>query len=821
MKVYLENNPERAAELETEDAAKAAEKAAREKANEEKQAAAEAARAAEKAAREKASEEKKAAAAEEKEVKDWLKGLIPKVVQQVEAEKKQADRLARQEAKAAKAAEEAKKRTKPAAPKQCDAPRLQDGKASETGAELILKVPFSETRISKYELEVRDVSAQQSSRAYKPVVEIVPVEHDLPEGEDFRYPLKTSLEPGKEYTVKVRAVGTEPVIQKGLVSKPLSFTTALPPLQQGKPHQPVKPLLQEQEENRIAVLLQKPESDSPIIEMEVWYRQVDGEWKEPEPVPPQDLRDSPAGKTFLFSLEDLDSSTKYEIKYRAKSDGWSDCSDSIVGMTKKKTKPNAPEKCRKLELAGDGLELESVKLQVYKPRSETQLQMFEIRYADVTLLGAGQRPEYPQKPLQLKAEKTKLWERVPADSSFDYTLEGLTPDSKYSVQVRAVGTKEAVRRKGDKSWSDPVEVQTKACVLPAQPDVPTLDGTPTDLTIRLRLCMPSSDDPIVTMELFAETEDGEDRIKWTLIDKDFENVEANDNFTFEAHDLEPAQRVRFTLRAKTKHAEGLCSDPSELMQTAEAATEEQAEEEEEDGMAEEEASDEQRLKAASRAFDSMWKAKNRNNNFKTRVIEFLFCTIEYLKHVSQAFEVVPAVRKTILFEHVLIAQHHYHHLERALEEMFEIKPDELTQSQALAASMTGGAACGAALGGGAGPVGAAFGALVGAGAGYFEWLTQDNLKEGWRLLAMAQIVQLFNSAFIDREEAASRFIEFANAIGEDSIGKDAEAIFKKIPAQVHFFFAHPSSCLGTHAFCSHADRSSIPHVCSSTSVAPR
>ena len=194
------------------------------------------------------------------------------------------------------------------------------------------------------------------------------------------------------------------------------------------------------------------------------------------------------------------------------------------------------------------------------------------------------------------------------------------------------------------------------------------------------------------------------------------------------------------------------------------------------------------FKAAGRAFKSMWKHKKRDGDFKTKVNEFLSCTIEYLKFTSKDFKVVQAVRKAILFEHVVIAQYPHDNLERALGEMFEITDPPLTSGQQLSASVVGGATTGAVMGSGGGAIGAGVGAVAGAFIGIYSLLSEKKVKEGWRLLAMAQAVQLFNSAFSDREEAERQFVKFANdmreSVGLENVG-DVEAFARKVPAQVH------------------------------------
>ncbi|KAL3928708.1 MAG: hypothetical protein SGPRY_002276 [Prymnesium sp.] len=430
------------------------------------------------------------------------------------------------------------------APKQCEPPRLAQSVpgspllATDTVVTLQLKKPRSETKISCFEIELVDELAQNK------ISEKIADENIWSQaGTDgsFEYTLQQQLVMDRKYTVKVFAVGTG-AKQKGMRSKPFSFSTPKPP--PPPPERPAKPEAQVVEQKDLVLAFTLPSSVAPIQQFEALYCEdklscSPENWDEIDlPLPKDD-----GHVTFKSPLGGLEPGTCYLIKWRVRSEEWSAYSDELrvdtaqpvstatptAGTTPKKA---CPDVCKAPEQVSSSQE--EVTIALTKPKSETAVQRFELQIRN------GAMADFPKKWQTI--EQTSLWDGIPADGTFTYTLNGLVPGATYFVKVRAVGTKEARRRN---KWSEQARLVTTRESPPEAPAEPSCSEQKQN-ALQLVLTKPESVEQITALEIATqrvpmkdeEEPDweydllGPDAVSWTLTD------------------LLPGRRYRCMLRAK-------------------------------------------------------------------------------------------------------------------------------------------------------------------------------------------------------------------------------------------------------------------------------
>ena len=453
------------------------------------------------------------------------------------------------------------------APKQCETPRLAKSAldnpqvAIETPVTLKLKRPSSKTPISRFEIELCDelTGEKKTEKIEDPEVWTSQAGADG----SFEYTLQMQLDAGRRYRAQVFAVGTG-AKQNGMRSKPLTFSTPMPRVP--PPERPAKPEADDVQQTELVMTFTLPKSDAPITQIEVLFREDNDLFQDSEAWDEMDLlpelwKDS-TDSIFIDKLDSLEPGTRYLIKWRVRSEEWSDYSEELSvctapadptapsqsaspsGLTTSASpttpaasaapKKAAPEVCKAPEQVSS--RQEEVTIALTKPKSETAVQHFEF------LMRQGTNADYPKMRSYPKIENLSLWEALPAEETFTYTLTGLVPGATYFVKVRAVGTKEAKRRN---KWSEEARLFTTEYSPPEAPAEPSCSGQQQN-ALELVLAKPASVDEITALELATQRvpTEGEEEPDWD------HHLLGPDTVSWTVPDLLPGQRYRCMLRAK-------------------------------------------------------------------------------------------------------------------------------------------------------------------------------------------------------------------------------------------------------------------------------
>ena len=469
---------------------------------------------------------------------------------------------------------------KPPAPKQCEEPRLarpapdDANLATETMVTLMIQPPDSVTPISQFEVELYDELTSEKLAVEK----IEDTDLWTMQAGSFEYTLQQSLDKGKPYSVKVLAVGTG-ARQKGHRSRPLIFSTPKP--WAPPPERPARPTADVVDQTQVVASFTPPKSVAPITQVQVLYRednelfQDSEDWDELD-VLWKDPREWKPNNPFIESFEPVEPGTTYVIKWRVRSEEWSEYSEELSVRTKPAEpslpaqaaspagpafsssspiasaapKKAAPEVCKAPTQVSSSQE--QVTIEITKPKSQTAVQLFEILIRKATSdeekakkIDAAEK--WPKKWQNI--EDTSLWQDLLDESTFTYALTGLVPGASYFVKVRAVGKVDAVRRK---KWSEVARLTTTEYSPPEAPSEPKCTSEPKgeqhQNTLQLELAKPASVDEITAMELAIQrvTMEGEDEPDWEY------HKLGPDDLKWTISDLLPGQCYRCMLRAKAE-----------------------------------------------------------------------------------------------------------------------------------------------------------------------------------------------------------------------------------------------------------------------------
>jgi hypothetical protein len=232
------------------------------------------------------------------------------------------------------------------APKQCEVPRLarpapdNPQLATDITVVLVLKKPASVTAISRFEVELYD---ELSHKKTSEKIENAELWTTLADADgSFEYALQQPLHAGKGYRVQVFAVGTG-ATQNGMRSKKFTFCTPKP--RPPPPECPEKPEADDVKQTEFVLTFKLPVSVAPITQVEVLFREDNDLFQDAEDWDQFNLlsvwKDSPAGTSFIDTLESLDPGTRYVVKWRVQSEEWSAYSEELSVKTKP-AEPSAP-----------------------------------------------------------------------------------------------------------------------------------------------------------------------------------------------------------------------------------------------------------------------------------------------------------------------------------------------------------------------------------------------------------------------------------------------------------------------------------------------